>query len=271
MRIINVIRYSLVAFAVAALLGGCGEDEPETGSEAPEAGPDTSSALYMKLADTTWKLISSQTPSTDYLAVNPQYRGETITFSSEPYQGWSRLYCSAFNGYLSWSVVDDQTNTISISNMGTMDSFDVGRMSVFGTGEKYVSFSGTRMTLSSVEYSSVQIYEQVSGGGSGNTGGDSQNETPDVDFYDYTQIGSSKVKVDFIIYNKDEAGVTSATIKYGTTSAASSSVTTSLSGKHATATINGLSANRDYYVKCQVKTRNGSYTTEATRIRLSEW
>lgn len=255
-------------------LAGCTGDEPDNMNESGNDVPNNESELFMKLADTSWKLVKSVDGTTDMLAlaINQKYKGETITFSSERYNSMYKMYCSAFSGHISWFVEDDDTNRIFITNMGSMSSWDVGAFcAVFGSGSSYISISGNQMTLTSANKSPrVQEYIKVSTSGSGD-GNDTSYESPDVDFYDYTQIGSSKVKVDYIIYNKTEASVSSATIKYGTTSSTANSATTTISGKHAIATISGLTANRDYYVRCQVKYQNGTATTETTKIRLSEW
>ena len=98
---------------------------------------------------------------------------------------------------------------------------------------------------------------------SGN-GSSSSYENPDVGFYDYTATRTS-LKVQYRIYNKSEAGVTSARIYYGTSSNPTSSKSATISGTMATANISGLKAGTTYYVKCVV-TGKGGTTTTTTRL-----
>ena len=99
---------------------------------------------------------------------------------------------------------------------------------------------------------------------SGN-GSSSSYEKPDVGFYDYTATRTS-LKVQYRIYNKSEAGVTSARIYYGTSSNPTSSKSATISGTMATANISGLKAGTTYYVKCVVTGKGGTTTTTTTRL-----
>ena len=99
---------------------------------------------------------------------------------------------------------------------------------------------------------------------SGN-GSSSSYEKPDVGFYDYTATRTS-LKVQYRIYNKSEAGVTSARIYYGTSSYPTSSKSATISGTMATANISGLKAGTTYYVKCVVTGKGGTTTTTTTRL-----
>lgn len=98
-----------------------------------------------------------------------------------------------------------------------------------------------------------------------NTGGSSsQYEKPDVGFYDFTATRSS-IRVQYKIYNKNEAKVSSAQIYYGTSSNPTKNVSTNISGTLITANISGLESGTTYYVKCKVTGAGGSTTTSVTK------
>lgn len=98
----------------------------------------------------------------------------------------------------------------------------------------------------------------------GNTGSTATYEKPDIDFYDFTATKTS-LKVQYKIYNKDKAKVTSAKIYYGTSSKPSSSKTATVSGVFITANISGLKAGTTYYIKCVATGKGGTTTTTTTK------
>ena len=100
--------------------------------------------------------------------------------------------------------------------------------------------------------------------GGGNTGGSTTYEKPDIGFYDFTATTKS-LKVQYKIYNKDEAKVTSAKIYYGTSSNPTASKTATVSGVLITANISGLKAGTTYYVKCVATGKGGTTTTKTTK------
>ena len=105
------------------------------------------------------------------------------------------------------------------------------------------------------------------GGGNNNDntgGGTTTYEKPDIGFYDFTATKTS-LKVQYKIYNKDKAKVTSAKIYYGTSSNPTSSKTATVSGVLITANISGLKAGTTYYVKCVATGKGGTTTTTTTR------
>lgn len=106
--------------------------------------------------------------------------------------------------------------------------------------------------------------EDTEGSSNDNTGGTTTYEKPDIGFYDFTATKTS-LKVQYKIYNKDEAGVTSAKIYYGTSSNPSSSKTATISGVLITANISGLKAGTTYYVKCVATGKGGTTTTTTTK------
>jgi hypothetical protein len=89
-------------------------------------------------------------------------------------------------------------------------------------------------------------------------------EKPDVGFYDFTATKSS-LKVQYKIYNKNDAKVTSAKIYYGTSRNPTKSKTATISGTLITANISGLKAGTTYYVKCTATGKGGITTTTTTK------
>lgn len=266
----NIFRLLLIAILVVlpTTLTSCGDDEPNE-PETPESSQNTLSKraqeIYNKLSNTTWTLISSPYPNSPL--------GNTIPFTSIPViDGAYKLYCSAYpNDVFAWlPAPDDGGDLLMTPNLTVCDAGNGGAFAVLFGSRVYVSWSGNRMTLTSISNSSMKyVYTQDSLNPDHEE--ENGNEKPDVGFYDYTQLSTSSVKVDFVIYNKEEAGVSSASIKYGTNSSATSSVSTSLIGNHAIATIDGLKSNTKYYVKCTVKGKGGTITTDAITISLTSW
>lgn len=268
-------KFSLTSLCICAAFSfltmtSCSDDEPEE-SKTPNTSQSTMSTkakeIYNKLQNTTWTLISSPYPKAPL--------GNTITFSSIPiFDGAYNLYCSAYpNDVFAWLPAPDHHDpcdllmTWTLTNCNATNAGDF--ISLFGCSVN-LSWSGNRMIMTSISDSNKKYVYTESTSGAG-TGGESGYEKPDVGFYDYTQLSKSSVKVDFIIYNKDEAGVSTVSIKYGTSSATNSSASTSLVGNHAVATISGLKSDTKYYVKCTVKGKGGTVTTDAFAISLTSW
>lgn len=108
--------------------------------------------------------------------------------------------------------------------------------------------------------------DNTSGGntGSNNGGSSTKYEKPDIGFYDYT-ASTKSLKVQYRIYNKDEAKVSSAKIYYGTSSNPTASRIATVSGVLITANISGLKAGTTYYVKCVATGKGGTTATSTTR------
>lgn len=98
----------------------------------------------------------------------------------------------------------------------------------------------------------------------GNDDGTTIYEKPDIGFYDFTATKSS-LKVQYKIYNKNDAKVTSAKIYYGTSRNPTKSKTATISGTFITANISGLKAGTTYYVKCAAAGKGGTTTTTTTK------
>lgn len=100
----------------------------------------------------------------------------------------------------------------------------------------------------------------------GGIGGLTTYEKPNIAFDDFDGYTTS-VKVQYRIYNKDKAKVSSAKIYYGTTSNPTYSVNASVSGVLITARISGLKKGTTYYVKCRATGKGGTTTTSTSRVR----
>lgn len=264
-----IITWQVIIFlALSATLFSCGSDSDElkntdTGSLSKDA-----QEIYDKLSNTTWTLISSPYDNAPL--------GSTITFSSTIVsKGIFQLFCSSYPGDIfAWMPAPDDGDLLMTGALTSYNAANAGDFIVYFGSRVYLDFSGNRMSMTSTVNSNKKyVYTKSSSGSSSDpsSGGEDGYEKPDVEFYDYTQQGKSSVKVDFIIYNKNEAGVSSATIKYGTSSTANSSASTNIVGDHVIATISGLKSDTKYYVKCTVKGKGGTTTTNAVTISLSSW
>ena len=284
-KIIKSARIALFCLSVGCILTACGDDEPSDSgnSSIPKAESEMTpeqKRTFETLAGTTWRIVSSKrfrsdgSVSTDYLKINPEYKGATITFTDQRINSgfYYKILCSSFPGqYAEWILEYNDCSFFMTAITGGMEASDAGAFTtIFGTGKIDMSLHSNQLTLTNNELDQEVKYVKVSdsGDGSGSGSGSDSYETPDVDFYDYTPFSATSVKVDYIIYNKSEAGVQSAVIKYGTSTNSMRSASTNIVGKHAIANISGLKANTDYYVKCEVKSKGGNVTTSTTRIRL---
>lgn len=112
----------------------------------------------------------------------------------------------------------------------------------------------------------VSFFYKLVGTSSGdeNDDGTTIYEKPDIGFYDFTATKSS-LKVQYKIYNKNDAKVTSAKIYYGTSSNPTKSKTATISGTLITANLSGLKAGTTYYVKCTATGKGGITTTTTTK------
>lgn len=111
---------------------------------------------------------------------------------------------------------------------------------------------------------STSYGDEERGGDDDTGGGTITYEKPDIDFYDFTATKTS-LKVQYKIYNKDEAKVTSAKIYYGTSRNPFSSKAAIVSGTLITANISGLKVGTTYYVKCVATGKGGTTTTTVTK------
>lgn len=286
-KIIKSAQIALFCLSLGCILNACSDDEPSDSGDPSDPADESQMTPEQKrtfetLAGTTWRIISSKDYRSDG-SVNdrlervPKYKGATITFTDQRINAgfYYKILCSSFPGqYAEWILEYNDCSFFMAAITGGMESSDAGSFtSLFGFGKIDMSIYGNQLTLihkiSNSERMEVK-YVKVSDSGDGSDSGSGSDgyETPDVDFYDYTPFSATSVKVDYIIYNKSEAGVQSAVIKYGTSTNSMRTASTNIVGMHAIANINGLKANTDYYVKCEVKSKGGNVTTSTTRIRL---
>lgn len=267
---ISILSLQIVfLFALATTLFSCGNEsyEPENPDTDISQGSLSNEAqeIYNKLNSTTWCLNSS---TYDHAPL-----GSTITFSSIVVSKSAfQLFCSNYpNDIFAWvPAPDDGGDLLLTASLTPCNASNGGAFLIHYGSRVNLRFSGNKMTMTSTSNSNI-VYVYSQSPSKPSTGGEDEYEKPDVGFYDYTQQGKSSVKVDFIIYNKDEAGVSSASIKYGTSSSANSSASTNIVGNHAIATISGLKSDTKYYVKCTVKGKGGSVTSDVVTISLSSW
>ena len=283
-KVYGLLALLIMSLALSCSMTACGsDDEPSDSGNSNNTGKESNMTPEQKrtfetLAETTWRIVSSKSYGsdgdvrTDYLAINPEFEGATITFTNQRiHDDYYKILCSSFPGkYADWIFLPEYSDCsfFMTAHSGGMDGWDSGSfLSIFGSGKIDMNISGNQLTLTNNELNKVVKYVRVSGSGGGN-GDYGSYETPDVDFYDYTPFGATSVKVDYIIYNKSEAGVQSAVIRYGTSTGSMRSASTNIVGIHAIANISGLKANTDYYVECEVKSKGGNVTTSTTCIRL---
>ncbi len=161
-------------------------------------------------------------------------------------------------GYAGWYW----SSTSYSSNKGYCLHFQGNEVSS-GTNSKYIGML-VRPVITNPNYVDSNIGNNSGGGDNPSGGGSSSYEKPDIGFYDFTATKTS-LKVEYKIYNKDEAQVSSAKIYYGTSSNPSSSKSASVSGTLITANISGLKAGTTYYVKCVATGKGGTTTTSVTK------
>lgn len=192
--------------------------------------------------------------------------GRIFTFTDEV--AGKNLYKYSFDGIEGAGLWVVDQNGIYISapaNIHYLTASEVGRI----TAECCIS-DGTIIKHTNSELviqgESTTIYfintQEPDNNGSG---GSSGAEKPDIGFYDFTATQSS-LKVQYKIYNKDEAGVSSAKIYYGTNSNLSNYKEADVSGVMITANITGLKAGTTYYVKCKAIGKGGTMTTSTTKV-----
>lgn len=161
---------------------------------------------------------------------------------NEGYQGW--YWSSTSYSYSKAYCLNFHDNTVS-----------------YGTNNKYNGFL-VRAVITNPNHN----------GADGNTNSDDTDETedpttyekPDIGFYDFSATKNA-LKIQYKIYNQDEAKVSSARIYYGTSSNPSLSKTATVNGELITANIFGLKAGTTYYVKCSATGKGGTSITTITK------
>jgi hypothetical protein len=136
-------------------------------------------------------------------------------------------------------------------------------------GQIFAEIDGEKYIVK--EYGQKQIENtESSSGNSNNNANDnpSSYEKPEIGFHDYSSTKTS-LNVQYRIYNRDEAKVSSAKIYYGTSPNPSYSVNATISGVFIKANISGLKAGTTYYVKCIATGKGGTATTSVTKCLTS--
>ena len=236
--------------------------------------------LSSELFNTSWTYQYSEFYNKDngrYSHTDSDFANEfTFTFSNEVFSNNEyKLIVNGNSDAACWWHIDEDGVDYSATDYGyrfaNMTNSDVGAWSACGGSifDGYISLhTSSKLILKDFYADGIKyvqhIYTSSSNSGGGSGGGSDSHEKPDVGFYDFTATKTS-LKVQYKIYNKEEAGVTSAKIYYGTTSNPSSIKTATISGTLITANISGLKAGTTYYVKCEATGKGGTTTTSVTK------
>lgn len=264
-------------------MGACSDDSEDILDMAPENQytiDDNVKSLSSKLFNTSWTYQYSEFYNKDngrYSHTNSDFANKfTFTFSNEIFSNNEyKLIVNGNSDAACWWHIDEDGVDYSATDYGyriaNMTATDVGGWSACGgcIFDGYISTqTNSKLILKDFYTDGIKyvqhIYTASSNSGGGSGGGSTTYEKPDVGFYDFTATKTS-LKVQYKIYNKDEAGVTSAKIYYGTTSNPSSSKTATISGTLITANISGLKAGTEYYVRCVATGKGGTTTTTTTK------
>lgn len=264
-------------------MGACSDDSEDILDITPENQytiDDNVKSLSSKLFNTSWTYQYSEFYNKDngrYSHTNSDFANKfTFTFSNEIFSNNEyKLIVNGNSDAACWWHIDEDGVDYSATDYGyriaNMTATDVGGWSACGgcIFDGYLSTqTNSKLILKDFYTDGIKyvqhIYTASSNSGGGSGGGSTTYEKPDVGFYDFTATKTS-LKVQYKIYNKDEAGVTSAKIYYGTSSNPSSSKTATISGTLITASISGLKAGTEYYVKCVATGKGGTTTTTTTK------
>lgn len=254
----------------------CNDSEDDTNVVIDEDIERLSSELF----DTNWKhqktiiCISGKTETLSSTGLTLNLSSSITTNGNQNPQ----RYVVGINGHLdpytpSWWYISEEGLCITIScrlselGYSASEVGRIGRAMPFMNHGIIQKHTKSELILEETnEYGYVRVYYKGDDGYGDDIPNDNPNSTeePEVGFYDFTATKTS-LKVQYKIYNKDEAGVKSAKIYYGTTSNPTASKTASVSGTLITANITGLKAGTTYYVKCSVTGKAGTTTTEVTK------
>lgn len=195
--------------------------------------------------------------------------GHVFTFTDEVFG--ENMYWYSFDGIDCagpWSVSDVGVELDAPLNTGYyLSAMEMGALISQCCVENAMIVNHTTSELVLQEGDKKVYFKSVAspdnGNGSGNTSDD--YEKPDIGFYDFSATKTS-VKVQYKIYNKDKAKVSSAKVYYGTNSNPSDYKSASVSGVMITANLSGLKAGTTYYVKCVATGKGGTTTTSVTKV-----
>lgn len=263
---------------------GCSNDNDENTDYLVSIDTNVES-LSSALFGTSW-----QHSMTVRQGVNPIYsNGITLSFSNKTHNNPAsanghQTYTVGINGHYderqaSWWYIDNEgfychysqllyALGYTASEVGTI----IAGMPLFITGSQIYKHTSSELVIKCPKPSnesdfSLVYFKKVESQENGDdtlNGSSDKTEKPDIGFYDFTATKTS-LKVQYKIYNKDEAGVTSAKIYYGTSSNPTSSKTATVNGVLITANISGLKSGTTYYVKCVATGKGGTTTTTTTK------
>ena len=267
-------------FCVFVACSDAGDDILDNTSENQYIIDDKIQSLSSKLFNTSWTYQYSEFYNNDngrYSHTNSDFANKfTFTFSNEVYgNNEYKLIVNGNSDAACWWHIDEDGVDYSATDYGyriaNMTAFEVGGWSACGgcifDGYIYTK-TNSKLVLKDFYSDGINyvqhIYTASSNSGGGTGDGFTSYEKPDIGFYDFTATRTS-LKVQYRIYNNDDADVSSATIYYGTTSNPTSTKTATVSGSMITANISGLKAGTTYYVKCVAKGKGGTTTSSTTK------
>ena len=264
-------------------IGACSDGSENVLNITPENHykiDDNVKSLSSRLFNTSWTYQYSEFYNKEngrYSHTNCDFANKfTFTFSNEVFSNNEyKLIVNGNSDAACWWHIDEDGVDYSATDYGyrfaNMTASDVGGWSACGgcIFDGYISTqTNSKLILKDFYTDGIKyvqhIYTASSNSGGGSGGGSTTYEKPDVGFYDFTATKTS-LKVQYKIYNQDEAEVTSAKIYYGTSSNPSSSKTATINGTLITANISGLKSGTTYYVKCVATGKGGTTTTTTTK------
>lgn len=264
-------------------IGACSDGSEDVLDITPENQytiDDNVKSLSSRLFNTSWTYQYSEFYNKEngrYSHTNSDFANKfTFTFSNEVFSNNEyKLIVNGNSDAACWWHIDEDGVDYSATDYGyrfaNMTASDVGGWSACGgcIFDGYISTqTNSKLILKDFYTDGIKyvqhIYTASSNSGGGSGGGSTTYEKPDVGFYDFTATKTS-LKVQYKIYNQDEAEVTSAKIYYGTSSNPSSSKTATINGTLITANISGLKSGTTYYVKCVATGKGGTTTTTTTK------
>ncbi len=277
-KFLSIMLCLVASMSVAACGDGDDSDEPDGSGGSGSMVSSEIERLSSKLFGTSWQHSQSKYYTTDgrYSHMSSSIVDCVFTFSDEIFGNDKyELKVDGTGNYAYW-YINEEGLTFNASNYGymvlKMDASTVGAwMSCGGCvfDAEIYELTSDRLVVKEMYSNGVDYvlhyYNRASSGSGGSSGGTSSDyEKPDIGFYDFTATKSS-LKVQYKIYNQDEANVTSAKIYYGTSSNPTRSKTATVSGQYITATITGLESGTTYYVKCEASGKGGTATTSTTK------
>lgn len=272
-------KISLAFLAIALIFISCNDNNPlgnENGDDLSMIDEEIA-RLSSPLFNTTWKHSRTEhyNKQGNYSHTTYSPIDCSITFSDIVLGNTYLLKVNGEDWHPTYWYVDRNGLTYSASLYGYdigLDDWTVGAWSVSGgfCGDaKILKRTKTQLVLKEmysdgINYILHYLNSSSEHPGNNENAGATDYEKPEIGFYDFTATKTS-LKVQYKIYNKDEAKVTSAKIYYGTSSNPTKSTTATVSGVMITANISGLKAGTEYYVKCVATGKGGTTTTTVTK------